>query len=77
MAEPVEVRLYERQRRFRLIDAMAKSGVENQPRIDVLVEQSSVELEGVGNRDAMIRAAVLNQCGSLAWRIVVIGEVLA
>src|ERR1700679_4164989 len=72
MAEPVEVRLHQRQPRFRLIDAMAKSRIENQSRIDVLFEQSSVKLEGIRNRHSMIRAAVLNQGGGFAWRMGVV-----
>src|SRR5258708_4809512 len=65
MAEPIEVCLEQRQGGFRLVNAMPKPGVKNQACIDMLVEETPVELKGIGNRYSMVRAAMLNQCGRL------------
>ena len=61
MAEPVEVRLLQGERRLRLVYAVPESRVQNQPRRDVLVDEPAVQLEGIRNRYAMILAATLNQ----------------
>src|SRR6185312_7943959 len=65
MAEPIQIRLHYSSVGLRLGDRVAESLIEDKARRDVLVLQAAIKLESVGNWNALIHAAVLDQSRSL------------
>src|SRR5581483_4285586 len=61
MREPVEIRLQHGAVAARLGDAVSEAGVEDEPRVHVLVLQAAVEFEAVRHGHALVVRALLDQ----------------